>query len=105
MCADLSGFTSLAERLAARGQEGAEEVTASVNASFTAILGPALDAGGDVLFFGGDAANVVFTDDEHAARATDAAAGDATRPRAGGRRLERRHGRLRMSIGRGDRRR
>jgi class 3 adenylate cyclase/tetratricopeptide (TPR) repeat protein len=100
VCADLSGFTTLAERLAKRGQEGAEELTALVNSSFAAILGPALEAGGDVLYFGGDSANIVFTDDDHAGRAAEAAAGMQRALSTGGR-LTWSGGtvRLRMSIG------
>lgn len=74
LCADLSGFTRLTERFAALGRHGAEEVSAVLDATFTAILGPAIDAGGDVLYFGGDAATIAFTGDGHADRSVHAAA-------------------------------
>jgi class 3 adenylate cyclase/tetratricopeptide (TPR) repeat protein len=52
--ADLSGFTSLSERLGAHGKAGTEQLTAILNASLGAILEPIGDAGGVVLYFAGD---------------------------------------------------
>lgn len=66
---DISGFTRLSERLAALGRAGAEEVTAGVNAVFTSLIGIALDLGGDVLAFGGDAILVRFEGRGHVERA------------------------------------
>lgn len=74
LCADLSGFTRLTERFAALGRHGAEEVSTVLDATFTAILGPAIEAGGDVLFFGGDAATIAFSGNGHAERSVGAAA-------------------------------
>ena len=60
--ADVSGFSSLAERLAAQPDAGAEELSRLLNAE----LGPLLDLvdrhGGDVLKFAGDAFLAVWAD-------------------------------------------
>ncbi len=60
LLADISGFTSLAERLAKKGSAGAEELTATLNAYF----GPMIDLidtyGGDVVKFAGDALLVLW---------------------------------------------
>jgi class 3 adenylate cyclase/tetratricopeptide (TPR) repeat protein len=97
--ADLSGFTAMSERLAELGRRGSEELTRTVNASFTVLIDRAAAEGGDVLKFGGDALLVWFADDEragcHATRAVRAAA--AMQAALEGPRL-RRH-RLRMSVG------
>lgn len=78
MSADLSGFTAMSERLAARGKEGAERLTATINGCFTVLINAALREGGDVLKFGGDALLVWFdgSDDgeAHEVRAATAAA-------------------------------
>ncbi|HSV40305.1 MAG TPA: adenylate/guanylate cyclase domain-containing protein [Nocardioidaceae bacterium] len=74
MSADLSGFTALSERLAGKGKEGSERLTAMVNGCFTAIISAAQSEGGDVLKFGGDALLLWFDGDEHPLRATRAAA-------------------------------
>lgn len=93
--ADLSGFTALSERLADRGKEGAERLTAMVNGCFSAIMNPAFLEGGDVLKFGGDALLIWFDGTDHQVRSTLAAArmqraiGAARFLRAG----------LRMSVG------
>jgi class 3 adenylate cyclase/tetratricopeptide (TPR) repeat protein len=71
--ADISGFTQLSERLARSGQVGAEELTAILNETFTALLDVALGAGGDLLKFGGDALCLLFDGPEHASRAVAAA--------------------------------
>ena len=99
LCADLSGFTRLSERFATVGRHGAEEVTAVLDAAFTAILGPAIDRGGDVLAFGGDAATIGFTDDGHAARAVGAAAAMQQALLAIARPIAPSRVRLRMTIG------
>jgi predicted ATPase/class 3 adenylate cyclase len=59
---DLSGFTSLSERLARLGRRGSEEVTGLVNRYFEALLGIAYQQGGDLLKFGGDALLLLFRD-------------------------------------------
>ena len=53
--ADVSGFTALSERLAKRGKVGAELLTDLLDAVFEQLLDAALDLGGDLLAFGGDA--------------------------------------------------
>ena len=72
--ADISGFTKLSERLAGRGRVGAEELTDAINTCFERLLAVAYDDGASLLKFGGDATLLLFTGDEHAFRATRAAA-------------------------------
>ena len=43
---DVSGFTSLSERLATKGRAGAEEVTEVMNATFARLLDVAYAYGG-----------------------------------------------------------
>lgn len=80
--ADVSGFTKLAERLAGRGRRGAEELTDAIDHTFTVLLAPLRELGGDVLKFGGDAILVLFSGDAHAQRGAAAALElqDAMRP-------------------------
>ena len=52
---DVSGFTKLSERLAARGPIGAEELTEIVGTVFGGMLDDLRSWDGDVLTFGGDA--------------------------------------------------
>jgi class 3 adenylate cyclase/tetratricopeptide (TPR) repeat protein len=66
---DISGFTRMSEMLAAKGKVGSEEVTEVLNAAFTELLDIAMLDGGDLLRFGGDALFLVFTGEDHAARA------------------------------------
>jgi class 3 adenylate cyclase/tetratricopeptide (TPR) repeat protein len=70
--ADISGFTALSERLAGYGREGAEELTVLLNQCFGGMIEIIDEFGGDVLKFGGDALLVLFTGDEHTARAAAA---------------------------------
>lgn len=53
--ADISGFTALSERLAARGAEGVEELTQVLNAYFGQLIDLIVENGGDVVKFAGDA--------------------------------------------------
>ncbi len=69
MFSDVSGFTALSERLARRGKIGSEQMTDLLDAVFTRLLAAALDLGGDLLAFGGDALCLLFD-------------GPGTRPRA-----------------------
>lgn len=91
--ADLTGFTRLTEALAARGDEGAEVLHRSLTLCFSSLLDAAVEAGGDVIGFAGDAALVWFDGEGHERRAVEAAAAMPTRlarlPAAvtGGRRL------------------
>jgi class 3 adenylate cyclase/tetratricopeptide (TPR) repeat protein len=70
---DLSGFTSLSERLARRGRIGAEELTEVLNRVFGAMLGLAYERGGSLLKFGGDALLLHFTGQGHPEQAACAA--------------------------------
>jgi class 3 adenylate cyclase/tetratricopeptide (TPR) repeat protein len=72
---DISGFTRLSERLARAGNIGAEELTDTITACFTALLAIAYAEDGSLLKFGGDALLLLFTGDEHPARAARAAVG------------------------------
>ncbi len=62
--ADISGFTAMSELLAASGKEGAEELTGIMNGFFTSFCAVLAGYGGDILFFGGDAAMVFFRKNE-----------------------------------------
>lgn len=53
--ADISGFTALSERLAARGADGVEELTRALNAYFGQLIAVITAHGGDVVKFAGDA--------------------------------------------------
>ena len=70
---DISGFTALAERLQAKGKEGAEELVRRISAVFDGLISAAERHGGDVLKFRGDALLLLFVDDRHAERACGAA--------------------------------
>jgi len=70
---DISGFTSLSERLARRGRQGAEELTSTLSASFADLLAVAYPAGGSLLKFGGDALLLLFDGPDHASRAVASA--------------------------------
>lgn len=60
LCADLSGFTALAEELTAGGLLGLEELCAIINRVFGALLEEVHSYGGAVLKFGGDALTCLF---------------------------------------------
>ncbi len=70
--ADISGFTTLTERLAARGKAGAEEMADVLNAAFEELLTAAYDYGANLMKWGGDAVLLLFDGDGHAARAARA---------------------------------
>ena len=61
--ADISGFTALTERLAARGCEGAEQLTGLLNTYFGRLIDIVSAHGGDVVKFAGDALLAVWQDD------------------------------------------
>ena len=63
--ADISGFTGLTERLTRTGDEGVEVLHGVLTMCFSAVLGGAVEMGGDVLGFAGDAALVWFGAEEH----------------------------------------
>src|SRR5436305_14411095 len=88
---DISGFTALTERLAAKGKVGAEEMRDLLNATFAALLAQAYCYGASLVKWGGDAVLLLFEDAEHAALACRAA--DEMR------RTMRTVGRLKTSVG------
>ena len=70
---DLSGFTALSERLAAKGRAGAEELILLISGVYEGLIGISQRRGGDVLKFRGDALLIFFEGDDHAVRACIAA--------------------------------
>jgi class 3 adenylate cyclase/tetratricopeptide (TPR) repeat protein len=70
---DISGFTRLTERLAARGKAGAEEMSELLDRTFVELLAVAYARGAWLVKWGGDAVLLLFQDDGHAARACTAA--------------------------------
>ena len=66
---DISGFTSLSERLASKGRVGAEELTLVLNRVFGRMLDAAFERGGSLLKFGGDALLLLFRSDDHVRQA------------------------------------
>ena len=66
---DISGFTSLSERLARRGRIGAEELTAVLNRVFGHMLDIVFQRGGSLLKFGGDALLLLFDTADHVMQA------------------------------------
>ena len=69
---DISGFTQMSERLAPRGNLGAEEVNDVMSATFARLLTVAYENGGGLLKLGGDAMLLFFEGDDHAPRACSA---------------------------------
>jgi class 3 adenylate cyclase/tetratricopeptide (TPR) repeat protein len=88
---DISGFTALTERLAARGKVGAEELSDLLDATFVTLLEQAYGYGASLVKWGGDAVLLLFEGPEHARLACRAAFEL--------RRTMRRVGRLRTSVG------
>jgi class 3 adenylate cyclase/tetratricopeptide (TPR) repeat protein len=70
---DISGFTSLSERLAQQGREGAEQIADMIGERFNAILDVASRLGASLLKFGGDSMLLWFDGADHAVRACRAA--------------------------------
>ncbi len=97
---DISGFTTLTERLARRGKVGAEEMSDALNSTFAALLAEAYEEGAGLVKWGGDAVLLLFDGAEHASRACRAAHRMRATMRQVGR-LETSVGRvtLRMSVG------
>lgn len=60
---DISGFTRMAEELAADGPRGAEELNRVLLLTFTAMINVIHDAGGSVSHFHGDAMMVYFPEE------------------------------------------
>jgi class 3 adenylate cyclase/tetratricopeptide (TPR) repeat protein len=88
---DISGFTTLTERLAAKGKVGAEEMSDLLNASFATLLEVAYGYGASLVKWGGDAVLLLYEGPDHAAQACRAAYEMQ--------RTMRRIGRLRTSVG------
>ena len=88
---DISGFTTLTERLATKGKVGAEEMSDLLDASFASLLEEAYAYGASLVKWGGDAVLLLFEGPEHALLACRAA--HAMRG------AMRRTGRLRTSVG------
>ena len=97
---DISGFTQLTERLARRGKVGAEEMSDTLNATFSALLSEAYEEGAGLVKWGGDAVLLLFDGPDHATRACRAAHQMRARMREVGR-VTTPAGRvtLRMSVG------
>jgi class 3 adenylate cyclase/tetratricopeptide (TPR) repeat protein len=70
---DISGFTRLTERLAAKGRAGAEELSDILDAVFGALVVEALDEGCDLLKWGGDAVLLCALGEDAPLRASRAA--------------------------------
>jgi class 3 adenylate cyclase/tetratricopeptide (TPR) repeat protein len=66
---DISGFTSMTERLAKKGKVGAEEMNDLLNALFSELLAVAYDDGAGLVKWAGDAGYLLFDGPDHAARA------------------------------------
>jgi class 3 adenylate cyclase/tetratricopeptide (TPR) repeat protein len=98
--ADISGFTRLTERLAAKGRFGAEEMSDHLDVVLSELLTAAYDHGGWLVKWGGDALLLMFDTADHALRACDAAAAmQSTMRRVGTLETSVGRVRLRMSIG------
>lgn len=63
--ADISGFTSLSERLGQRGAIGVEELTQTLNSYFGDLIDIVLAAGGDIVKFAGDALLAIWRAEEN----------------------------------------
>ncbi len=70
---DVSGFTSMSERLARHGKVGAEEVTEVIGTTFDRLTAAAYAFGATLLKFGGDALLLFCRGDAHHLRACAAA--------------------------------
>ena len=70
---DISGFTSLSERLARQGRIGSEELTSVLDRIFGRMLEVSSDRGGSLLKFGGDALLLLFDSEDHPIQACAAA--------------------------------
>jgi class 3 adenylate cyclase/tetratricopeptide (TPR) repeat protein len=71
--ADISGFTTISEKLAESGKEGAEWLTNIINTYFKMMIDICSEYNGTILKFGGDALLLLFRGEKHATRAVAAA--------------------------------
>ncbi len=60
LCADISGFTAMSEKLALSGKEGAEEISLIINLFFRQLIDIINKNGGDIFYFSGDAITAIF---------------------------------------------
>jgi class 3 adenylate cyclase/tetratricopeptide (TPR) repeat protein len=95
--ADISGFTSLTERLAARGRFGAEEMSDHLERVLSELLTAAYDRGGWLVKWGGDALLLMFDSGDHVLAACAAAGAMQARMRGAGV-LDASVGRVRLRI-------
>jgi class 3 adenylate cyclase/tetratricopeptide (TPR) repeat protein len=70
---DITGFTTVSERLARLGPLGAEQLTELLDQVFGHMLAVAYEKGGSLLKFGGDALLLAFARDDHPRLAVEAA--------------------------------
>jgi len=70
---DISGFTTISERLSRTGRIGAEQLTDFLDGVFSTMLALASERGGSLLKFGGDSLLLIFDREDHAVLAADAA--------------------------------
>src|SRR5271167_2736804 len=70
---DITGFTTVSERLARLGPLGAEQLTELLDHVFGHMLAVAYEKGGSLLKFGGDALLLAFARDDHPRLAVEAA--------------------------------
>jgi class 3 adenylate cyclase/tetratricopeptide (TPR) repeat protein len=70
---DITGFTTVSERLARLGPLGAEQLTELLDHVFARMLAVAYEKGGSLLKFGGDALLLAFARDDHPRLAVEAA--------------------------------
>jgi class 3 adenylate cyclase/tetratricopeptide (TPR) repeat protein len=98
--ADVSGFTRMTELLGSRGKAGAEEMAELINQTFEALLEEAYCYDAGLIKWGGDAAVLLFTGDQHAVRGARAAREmQRVMDKIGSVKTSRGTVRLRMSIG------
>ena len=69
---DISGFTSLTERLTRLGVVGSEELSDILSSTFAALLAATRTEGADLVKWGGDAVLLFFDGPDHAGRAARA---------------------------------
>ncbi len=72
--ADITGFTTMAERLGSRGPEGAELLTEAVNHEFGRVVATVHEHGGDLIKFAGDAIFALWPAHDSISAAVTAAA-------------------------------
>ena len=97
---DISGFTTLTERLAAKGKVGAEELNDNLDVAFAELLEVAYSYGALLVKWGGDAVLLLFEGPEHSLLACRAASEmQRTMRRIGRRKTSVGTVQLRMSVG------